>query len=538
MTPTKYTRTRQGWALTVVQNGVAECDLILDRERAPQQWEQHTVDRFAPSSVADRARFVDGLEADARPIVDALLREAAALNAQRVAFATTGEPRASDDDEASDPVVAQYNREHAAVWVPNGLAIVSHTEGLDGRADYDLCSEAVFKARLRPWKKDVTRWLDSPERREYRKGLVFEPGVDVPGAFNLWRGFGVAADPAPGPEQRCARFLEHVFENVCQRDAGLFVWVIGWLAQMVQQPRVKLGTSLFLRGRQGSGKTVVGRAMRRILGRRHYFLANDPRFVVGRFNAHLENVLLLHADEAFFAGDPTAVGRLKDLITDDQQTIERKGMEPVTVSNYLRLLGTTNSDWVIPAAEDERRFAVLDVGDRRLQDRTYFGAIEDELDAGGAAALLAHLLAFDVTSANLRAIPHTDALAEQKVRSLSPEGAWWLDLLQAGELPPDRFGEPGVCEADVLTAHYVEHAKSRGVQRRSAGMVLGHFLHRTAPGMRRTRRVLVCNGERQRPWVYVFPDLDTCRSHAPGGVRVWDDPGADWSAGERDGGAA
>ncbi len=77
--------------------------------------------------------------------------------------------------------------------------------------------------------------------------------------------------------------------------------------------------------------------------------------------------LLLHADEAFWAGDRAAEGRLKDLVTGASQFIEFKGKEPVRVDNYLRLLVCGNADWLVPAGLKERRFATLDVSDAHIQ---------------------------------------------------------------------------------------------------------------------------------------------------------------------------
>ncbi|AHG87557.1 hypothetical protein J421_0041 [Gemmatirosa kalamazoonensis] len=423
-----------------------------------------------------------------------------------------------------DPLITEFNATHAVVLVGGEPAVLCEEAGRDGRPTVRLLSVRAFREWLRPRRADVDRWLASRDRREYPRGVVFEPDAEIAGAFNLWRGFAVEPDPAPHPEERCARFLEHLYENICQSDERLFEWVVGWLAQIVQSPRTKLGTSLFLRGKQGTGKTKVGEAMRRLLGR-HYMLVSDPRYVVGRFNAHLESLLLLHADEAFFAGDPTAVGRLKDLVTGHEQVVERKGREPVVVSNYVRLLGTADSVWVVPANERERRFAVIDVGDAHERDFPYFAAIDRELDAGGASALLAYLLAYDLSALQLRQIPETPALIDQKVRSLAPEAAWWLDVLKRGELPASRFRDGRTCEVSRLVDDYIEHAQRRGTPRRASEVVLGGFLSKQVPGVERVRRTAP---DGTRPWAYVFPSLAECRQTAPATFRGWNDPAADW----------
>src|SRR3954454_18375911 len=121
-------------------------------------------------------------------------------------------------------------------------------------------------------------------------------------------------------------------------------------------------TALVLRGGQGVGKTKVGQVFGSLLGD-HYALVAESRYVTGQFNAHMMALILLHADEAFWAGDKTAEGNLKDLVTGDTHFIEFKGIDPIRVRNYVRLFVTGNHDWQIPAGFGERRFAVLDVGE-------------------------------------------------------------------------------------------------------------------------------------------------------------------------------
>ena len=72
--------------------------------------------------------------------------------------------------------------------------------------------------------------------------------------------------------------------------------------------------------------------------------------LVGNFNAHLQNKLLVYADEAFWAGDKRAEGALKAIITEDKIAIEMKGIDVQSSSNFARLILASNNDWVVPAA--------------------------------------------------------------------------------------------------------------------------------------------------------------------------------------------
>jgi hypothetical protein len=68
---------------------------------------------------------------------------------------------------------------------------------------------------------------------------------------------------------------------------------------------------------------------------------------------------------------------------------------------------------------DERRFCVLDVDPGHQYDRVYFATLARELETGGRAALLYDLLHHSLADLDLREVPYTEALREQKVLSLT-----------------------------------------------------------------------------------------------------------------------
>lgn len=110
----------------------------------------------------------------------------------------------------------------------------------------------------------------------------------------------------------------------------------------------------------------------------------------------MASCLLLQVDEGFWVGDKAAEGRLKGLITARRQMIEAKGVDPIRLANFVRVIFTSNEDWVVPAALDERRFCILDVAPHVAQNHAYFAERNAEMNTGGRQALLADLLAYDL----------------------------------------------------------------------------------------------------------------------------------------------
>jgi hypothetical protein len=438
----------------------------------------------------------------------------------------------SPGEATIDPDVARVNETYALVIVGDKtvvLKLVANDISFLTMSAFDQwhANQYVIREKKIPLAK---YWMSHPQRKQY-EGIVFDPSrLETPSHFNLWRGFAI--EPRPGD---CSKFLAHLRDNVCRGDEPLYNWVVGWLADIVQHPAKKIGTSLALRGPQGVGKTKVGEVFGSLMGP-HYALVSDPRFITGRFNGHLVSCILLHCDEAFWAGDHAAEGKLKDLVTGDHHFVEFKGKEAVRVRNHVRLLVSGNQNWLVPAGFGERRFATLDVGEDHKEDHAYFAAIDAEMDNGGREALLYHLLNFDLTAVNLRTIPKTTALLDQKLSSLDPEQGWWLDVLSRGELPWGcEWGRE--CATSKLCDTYIKHAQRHGARRKASETQLGIFLKKHVPGLRRNLKGQYdiwteASGIKNIAGpTYQFPPLLDCRNAFESAMQqqfAWDEK-QDWT---------
>jgi hypothetical protein len=369
-------------------------------------------------------------------------------------------------------------------------------------------------------------WMRSFKRREFF-GVEFSPPdndgnpVTTENYLNLWSGFAYTPAEKPDP-RRYKTFRDHLLNNVCGGDELLFRWVFAFLARIVQWPRERVGVALVLRGRMGSGKTKVGEVIGRLVPE-HWWLADDARYITGNFNVHMATCLLLQADEAVWAGDKAAEGRLKGLITSPGQPIEAKGIDPIWVQNYVTLILTSNEDWVVPAGKDERRFAVLDVDPRCAQNTAYFAEMDRELEDGGFEHLLGALLRFPIDSVNLRQIPRTSALLEQKIRSLDSIEAWWFARLFAGA-PLRRLLEwKAEIPTNDLFEDYIAASEKIGIKRKQEETIFGTKLKRLVPSLRRARRRMILDDSHGlksgRVPVTLLPDLQTARAEFEAGLQ-------------------
>lgn len=437
-------------------------------------------------------------------------------------------------EEAIHPVLREFNERHALVEDIGGKCrIVSEVESgmFGGRTRLSTQSAEDFRLRYcNRWidtgvtgpngEKKMARagdwWLNHKNRRQYTT-IVFAPEKDVPGAYNLWKGF--AYDARPGVVDK---FLSHVRDVICAGNEGHYQYIMGWMAHAVQHPASPGHTAIVLRGHQGTGKSFFAKTFGALFGR-HFMHVSDSKHLVGSFNAHLRDCVVLFGDEAFYAGDKKHESVLKTLVTEEMITIEAKGVDATASPNYVHLIMASNDEWVVPAGVHERRFFVLDVPDTHRQDTDYFRALQAELDAGGYGALLHTLRTFDLSAFNVRSLPQTTGLQQQKVLSYTAEKDWWYQKLVLGEVLPGR-GWPDYVYSHELTDDYGDHVRRYGLAARGNATRLGLFLQNAVPKgfpMRDQldgRHSVTRDGKTEqvmRPRIHRLPPLGDCRA-------VWD----------------
>jgi hypothetical protein len=376
-------------------------------------------------------------------------------------------------------------------------------------------------------------WLANPDRREYDR-IVFAPNQDVPGALNLWEGFSVKATAGDW-----SLFRHHMLHIVCGGDKDCFEYLIRWMARCVQEPESSGQIAIVLRGDKGCGKSLFVEIFGRLFGQ-HFLMTAVAEHVAGRFNDHLQTVVVLFGDEAFFAGDKNHERVLKALVTQDELSFEGKH-RPVKVGrNHVHLMLASNSTWVVPAHGKERRFLVLDVSGEKIDDRAYFSGIVQQMKNGGSEAMLHELLRLDLKDFEVRDIPKTTALREQQQESARFEETAMVDILTDGYTPDhERYG----CEPnEISSAGLLEFAMDSGLVgslegRHSSLTRLGHFINKLAridlTTGKPVYRTLHCDieGRKSRRKVYELRPLEELRKEFDYlvGPEGWPDSPAEWT---------
>lgn len=441
------------------------------------------------------------------------------------------------DKMGPDEAINRLNQTHFVVPVGGKVHITTETIDPDtGKRDILLSDRANFRLLYANWRVPVgdesipaaDLWMGSPKRREYR-GILFSPGKDVPGWYNMWHGFSV--EPAQG---NCCLFWQHLFFVICRQDRSHYIYIRKWLAHLVQHPWELPGVALVIRGRQGTGKTIFVDLIGELV-RQHYLVLTNMEQLTGRFSWHLKDQLLVNANEAVWGGNRSGEGALKSMVTDKQTPVEGKFKDLINVANCKRIVVTSNKPWTVPMEADDRRFLVLEASDERKEDKAYFGALLRQMHKkGGLAALLYDLLWEDLTGFDVRTKPTSPHAIDIKLRSAEPVVQWWHGCLVVGTLGTGFVGLPENAWEETPTRaalhgsfqRFCEEQRLRTLTRE----IFGRDLRKMLPhgSLRETRpNTGGADGEgSHRPHRYVLPSLEECREAFEAffccGTEVWE----------------
>lgn len=412
------------------------------------------------------------------------------------------------------------NAKHAVLFNQGGKVIVMTEMQEDdqlqirftSRADFDTLYPQKVQTGVTSGGKPIFNtlakaWIEHPKRRFYN-GIELAPnGKCNDGYYNLWQGFTFA--PKKGD---WSLFWTHI-NLLTEGNADHARYILSWMAETVQHPEKPIGIALAFKGGQGVGKSTFATWFGALFGSHFLHLDSEHR-LLGQFNAHLHNAIVVLADEAVWAGGKQGLGALKRMITEKSLAIERKGLDVINVKNMLHMIIASNEDWFVPTGFDNRRFAIFKASDAQQNNAKFFGAVHDQLFLqGGLAALLYDLMEYK-TEINLRDIPDTDELQEQKKWSMGAKHAWWHEQLMSGapwqgatELPPDGSGETYYeIDPEPLYSAYVAAIRIGDIRANPGFMgAVGRFMRTVMPDGCPTH----VSHENKRYWV--IPSLEKCR---------------------------
>ena len=324
----------------------------------------------------------------------------------------------------------------------------------------------VLKEKMQGLLPAGVRWDDvkrQPEWSERGAYYVHQVGFDPTGqdenvALNTWRGWPMK--PKAGSCEKLLQLVSYLCSG--EKNPEVFLWLIRWMAYPLQNPGAKMHSAVIMHGPQGTGKSMVFKALARIYGYkrtdRNYAVVLNQRGVEDKFNSDwADSKLFILAEEIVTRAEMWHIkNELKELVTGERVRINPKGLDAYYQTNQLNIVYLSNESQPLPIENDDRRHCVIWTPPEL--DREIYAEIFEEIENGGIEAFYDHLLNVDLGKFGVDTRPPmTDSKMKLIEMSLPSETRFVNDYL-AGET-----GRPIVpcLSSDFYTA-YIEWCKRNG----------------------------------------------------------------------------
>jgi len=176
-------------------------------------------------------------------------------------------------------------------------------------------------------------------------------------------------------------------------DHDMEVYILYWIAHILQKPFDNPGTSIILTGRQGCGKDTLGDFISEwLVGRSYSHNYTSTEQFWDKHDCERMGKFFIKIEEASGFLNRQHLGQMKAIITSHTLTVNPKGTKALTTSNYNRIFMTTNEGSPVKMEDGNRRFVVSACSSKRVGDHAYWRELRAALFNKEGAAIVAKFL--------------------------------------------------------------------------------------------------------------------------------------------------
>ena len=218
--------------------------------------------------------------------------------------------------------------------------------------------------------------------------------------FNLFRGFRASKLPVCKDYSKIERILFHLKVVISNGDEKIFNWMLKYLKAIINGKRTDV--MIMIKGLEGCGKNIfINMFAYGIIGKEYATATSIPeKQFFGQFNSSLQNRVLAVINEGK-NGLRECIDRLKDFITEETISIEKKGKEPIILDNYCNFIGDTNNWNILNISPTDRRFVWLECSNEYVGNKEYFDELADVCKNDEALSAFYHYLIEEVSKEDI-----------------------------------------------------------------------------------------------------------------------------------------
>ena len=155
------------------------------------------------------------------------------------------------------------------------------------------------------------------------------------------------------------KYIKQLIMNLVGDNEIEYDYFLKWLAWQIQNPLVRLPTSIIFQGEQGTGKSqFCNKVLKNIFG--NNFTEIGQTDINSDWNDYIMGKQLIVANEVIHNDNKFLVpDKLKNYVTDEYIRILRRFRDGIITRNYAQWIFVTNNDIPLKIDKDDRRYSVF-----------------------------------------------------------------------------------------------------------------------------------------------------------------------------------
>ena len=251
-------------------------------------------------------------------------------------------------------------------------------------------------------------WEEDPDRRMYTD-KVFNPYVDIKNDptpkdfYNTFKPFKaklIRDDELPFADIPCCNWFEEFLKtNICNNDEVVFLFMMKYLAHIIQHPEKSQNICIVIRGEQGCGKDTLIEIFNAMFGSDRSYIHNSSNIddFYGDFTNYLENTIIAVMNEVKGKDGHDLREKIKDFTTRPINNINKKYQQPYAQNNMADLFMFTNNLNIVKIEESDRRLNVLKTSSQNKGNSDYWTDIYKKISNRQMMdGLLTYLYNYDI----------------------------------------------------------------------------------------------------------------------------------------------
>ena len=209
-------------------------------------------------------------------------------------------------------------------------------------------------------------WSEDPLQRRYEK-VIFNPDPNyIPNKknYNEWNGWKLLDNNIIIDEEIIKPFID-LIKYLCNDDINIVNFILDWLSWIIQRPHKKTNVAICLYSdKHGVGKNTFIELIKRLF---EDFTSKLSRIEdLGKnFNSHYDKKFFIYGDEIKATAKQWA-NEIKNMITETEKIIEKKGIDSKMNKCYVNYFFTTNNEINFQIEDSDRRWLLIECMQERM----------------------------------------------------------------------------------------------------------------------------------------------------------------------------